>query len=279
MLTALASYLDARSARGVWRIRIDDLDPPRVRPGAEDVILSQLEAHGLEWDGVILHQADRVDRYQAAIERLITEGRLFACTCTRRDRARRMTSRGGCVKHCDTRKIPFIKGETALRLSATGPLPSIVDRIKGPYAAPVSDPQDLIVLRRDGLYAYDLATVIDDADSEVNHVVRGEDLMASTPAQISLQKALGLKTPCYAHTPLVCDAEGRKLSKSAPEDTAAGLSPSRTLERLLSTLGHPPPPDMHQAPVRDLLAWAAPRWTLHSLANRPAILAETLRAS
>lgn len=269
LLTAVASFIDARAARGVWLLRIDDLDPPRVRPGAESRILHQLDALGLHWDGALLRQRDRQDLYDSALEALRTTGTLYACACTRRDRTAGDDPSGGCPQNCSSRSLPFQRGRTALRLRAPRPSPGIIDLIQGAYpSTPQLQPPDFTVLRRDGLHSYHLATVVDDAESAITHVLRGADLLPSTLAQTVLQDLLALPRPRYAHGPLILAPDGRKLSKSCHDVPPIEENPSKLLSFLLKSLEHPPPETLTHAPAAELLDWAIGHWQRDRLKHR-----------
>ena len=261
LLTAVASFVDARAARGVWLLRIDDLDPPRVRPGAESKILRQLDALGLHWDGSVQRQQGRQAVYDQALQALQSTGMLYSCACSRRDRAAEDASTGGCRQNCAVQSMAFQRGRTALRLKAQKSPQTIFDLIQGEYPSePLRQPPDFIVLRRDGLHAYHLATVVDDAESAISRVFRGSDLLPATLAQTVLQDLLGFPRPHYAHGPLVLAPDGRKLSKSEGDAASIKENPSRLLSFLLKSLQHPPPQALTQAPVTELLDWAICHW-------------------
>jgi glutamyl-Q tRNA(Asp) synthetase len=215
MLAALGSWLLARHAGAEWWLRIEDLDPPRSVPGATERQLAQLAACGLHHDGEVCWQSRRTAAYQRAIEALMDRGLAFECHCSRSD----LDAEGGVHRHCvpgQRRREPSIR----LRVEDH----SVVhfdDAIRGPQVQDVAGAVGDVVLRRtDGLFAYQLAVVVDDAACGITQVVRGADLLDSTPRQILLQRALALPTPRYAHLPLLLDAAGHKLSKSAGADAA-----------------------------------------------------------
>lgn len=209
LLAAFGSWLMARHAGGEWWVRIEDLDPPRELPGATQRQLATLAAFGLHSDGPVLRQSERGAIYQASLDRLLARGDAFVCHCSRTDLADEGGVHTGCVA-AGSRPDPAIR----LRV-APGTVIVFQDAIQGEVRQDVaSEVGDFVLRRSDGLWAYQLAVVIDDAAQGMTDVVRGADLLASTPRQILLQRALGLPTPRYAHLPLVVDARGRKLSKS-----------------------------------------------------------------
>jgi len=266
LTTAAASFLDARHSGGRWLLRIEDLDAPRVVPGAGEAIVRTLDNLGFAWDGPLIHQSQRLAFYQQALNDLAARGQIYACSCSRRDRGG-TDDAGGYAGTCRTG--PTRPGPVATRFRADlNPVPDLVDRLLGrcgPERAAAGDP---ILHRRDGLYAYQLAVVVDDAEQQVTDIVRGADLLASTYWQRSLQRALRLPEPRYAHLPLVCEADGRKLSKSAHAVTGAIAGASELLWRVLSLLGQAPPPELRPAPPPEQWSWAISHWRLESLRGR-----------
>lgn len=209
LLTALVSWLLAKQAHGQWLVRIEDIDPPRAREGAVQSQLATLHAYGLHADGNIVYQSQRSQRYQAALDQLLAAGHAFECHCSRRT----LQAAGGihriCVAH-EKRPDPAIR----LRVP-DGCQYAFTDALYGHYQQRIdTDVGDFVLRRSDGLWAYQLAVVVDDAEQHITDVVRGADLLDSTPRQIMLQHLLGLPTPRYLHLPLLCDASGSKLSKS-----------------------------------------------------------------
>ena len=210
LLAAFGSWLLARRAGGEWLVRMEDLDPPREVPGAAAAQLHALAAFGLHSDAPILYQSQRHGLYQAALERLLATGQAFACHCSRSD----LVGEGGIHRTC----VPGAqRPDPAIRLRiADGTVVEFHDLVRGTLRQDVGREAGDIVLRRsDGLWAYQLAVVVDDADQGITDVVRGADLLDSTPRQIQLQRLLGLATPRHAHLPLMVDDQGRKLSKSS----------------------------------------------------------------
>lgn len=282
LVAAVGSFLDARAAGGRWRVRIEDLDPPRERPGAADAILRTLEILHLHWDGDVVRQSTRGDAYEQALARLEAAGRLRPCRCSRSALAALAENRNRPAGeelfhpgHCLPDAGDPAPG-SALRLRVRpGPV-DFVDRVQGPGRLDVAATGgDFVLRRRDGLYAYQLAVVIDDAWQEITHVVRGADLLTSTPRQRLLQEALGLPTPAYLHLPLAVDDRGRKLSKSADAPAAARGAPGAVLANVLEFLRQPPPPELSGAGAAEVLGWAVAHWRPEAFAG---VLAQPVTA-
>ena len=254
LVAALAGWLDARQAGGEWLLRMEDLDRPRVMPGAADAILRQLEACGLEWDGSVVIQSDRVDLYGAALQKLAAH--VYPCACTRKELEDSALAIDGSRIYPGTCRAGLAAGKTAraLRLRAAVEPVKFTDRVQGEISQSVANEVGDFVLRRaDGLFAYQLAVVVDDAAQGVTDVVRGADLLDSTARQIALQRLLGHPTPRYLHVPVATTPGGEKLSKQTkapdarPEDIPAALG----------FLGLRPPAGL---PQRELLEWAVVHW-------------------
>jgi glutamyl-Q tRNA(Asp) synthetase len=269
LLAATGSYLDARSVGGRWRVRMEDLDTPRVIPGCADNMLRTLEAFGFEWDGEVLYQSGRRAAYAEALDRLATSGRTFHCSCSRKDLAEHEDEMGGYPGTC--RDGPTKSGPTAIRFRVSDRPVDFDDLFLGPQHFDLSTCGDVVVRRRDGFVSYQLAVVVDDAFQSVTRVVRGADLLASTPWQIDLQDALGLTTPSYGHLPLLLEPDGTKLSKSR---RAAPLDPSAAPELLTSTLTYlsqSPPPDLGHSSIKDVWKWAFEHWRPQALVGKAAV--------
>jgi len=248
LVAALASWLDARAAEGRWLVRIEDLDAPRTLPGAADDILRTLERLGLGWDGPVLYQSQRSANYKAALESLDT----YWCGCTRREIADSSIGRAsdGAQIYPGTCRAGLAPGKTprALRL-CTGPEEVVfTDRVQGPQRQVLErEIGDFVLLRADGQFAYQLAVVVDDAEQGVTDVVRGADLLDSTPRQIYLQRSLGYATPRYLHVPAAVNAAGDKLSKQTGARPVNTARKSEELRRALVLLGQPESEDLAQA--------------------------------
>ena len=264
LFTALARCLEARSRSGQWLLRIDDVDPYRTQPGATDRILFSLETLGLFWDGPVFYQSRQTDRYRTVLENLQSRGLVYACTCSRKTLARTLPGDQPQVYpgHCRDKGPMAVTTSHALRVIVPdGAAMVFEDRIRGPITQDLArEVGDFILFRRDGAFAYHLATVLDDAEQDVTDVLRGLDLLDSTPRQIYLQQLLGLSTPDYAHTPILMNADGSKLSKRTFAAEAETRHPGALLFYLLNLLNQSPPMNMRRTPANELLAWAVAHW-------------------
>ncbi len=256
-ITAIGSYLCARAAGGRWQVRIDDIDPARELPAAHDSILRTLARLGLEWDGPVSYQSTRREQHQAAVEALLGKGAAYRCTCSRQ-RVAGTRYPGTCrTQH------PAANVRHAVRVLVPVGLVVVRDRIQGEYAHDVQGTVgDFVIWRVEDLPAYHLATVLDDAALGVTEVVRGADLLDSTPRQRILQSALGLPTPAYAHLPLALDRQGFKLSKQTGAMALDDSPATASVSAALSCLGHAPPRELAGAEVAELLDWARQHWQL-----------------
>ena len=277
LVAAVGSYLDARAHRGEWLVRIEDLDPPRTRPGAADCILAQLEAYGFEWDGPVLHQSSRFEAYGEAIARLAREGALRECSCSRSalaalpQNAARPAGTGEELFHpADCLPVnPTSALGHALRLRVPAGPVRFDDRSLGPQCVDVSaSVGDFVLQRRDGLFAYQLAVVVDDATQGITDVVRGYDLLSSTARQVLLQRALRLPAVRYLHLPLAVDDRGLKLSKSGDAPAVGnGTGLARHLVNVLDFLGQSPPQSLATAPLEAVWEWARDHWRVEGFAG------------
>jgi glutamyl-Q tRNA(Asp) synthetase len=266
VVAALASWLDARARGGRWLLRIEDIDPPREQPGAVGAILSTLRGLGLHWDGEPLHQSDRSAIYEAALQRLTTAGAAYPCGCTRREiadsQARALPDRGRHLErpYPGTCRHGLAPGRSARswRLRVPEGIVSFHDRRCGPQSQDVAaEVGDFVLRRADGLWAYQLAVVVDDAAQGVTDVVRGADLLGSTARQIVLARALGLPVPRFMHVPVVVGSDGEKLSKQNGATAVDTARPTETLGAALRHLGVEPPATDDPA---SWLAEATLRW-------------------
>jgi glutamyl-Q tRNA(Asp) synthetase len=264
LYAAAASYLDARAHNGRWLVRIEDLDSPRVVPGSAAGILRTLQAFGFEWDDEVVYQSARNERYAAALESLHSRGLTFECSCSRAQLAEESRYPGLC------RAGPLSAGSpTATRLRVESGRVEFTDRIQGRFRQDVAAAVgDIVLRRRDGLFAYVLAVVIDDAAQGVTHVVRGADLLDNTPRQIYLQRLLELPEPAYSHVPVLTELDGQKLAKSARSvhiDTRIAV---QQLVEIFGLLNLAPPPDLAGAELRDAWKWAQARWHVQRVQKR-----------
>lgn len=263
LVAALGSCLSARSQGGQWLLRIEDVDVPRSMPGAAEGILRTLEHFGFEWDGPVVWQSRRTAAYRDAFERLKAGGHLFPCACTRKEMADSALARDGTRRYPGSCRDGLIPGRSprAWRLRV---LPGEVvfdDAVQGRVVEDVlADVGDFVLLRADGLFAYQLAVVVDDAEAGVTEVVRGADLLDSTPRQILLQRLLALPQPTYSHLPVAANAAGEKLSKQTLARAVEGMPPARLLVDVLDFLGQAPPAGLAESGLAAVWAWSLANW-------------------
>ncbi len=262
LVAAMGSFLDARSQGGQWLVRIEDIDPPREKKGAADGILRTLEAFGLEWDGAVLRQSSRLEAYVDAARDLLTRDLAYPCSCSRKEIADSgIVGIEGPVYpgHCrDGGNTDG--GNSALRVITDGAAIFFSDRIAGTLTQKLdTDIGDFVIRRRDGLTAYQLAVVVDDAFQGITHVVRGADLLLSTPRQIYLQRLLGLSEPNYAHLPVVLDENGEKLSKQSRAQPVENHNPLPALLEAYVFLGQSAPEEQPSG-VEEFWQWATTQW-------------------
>lgn len=267
LLTAVASYADARAHGGRWLVRMEDLDPPREMPGAADHILNTLEQFGFEWDGEVAYQSRRHTLYRDALDDLVARGLAYPCTCSRKDwHAAAHLGADGFVYDgtCARKKQPALSplaDHAAWRIRVPDETVAFHDRIVGAYGQNLAqDIGDFVLLRADGFWAYQLAVVVDDGEQGITHIVRGQDLLVSTPRQIYLQSSLHLPTPHYAHLPLLTNRHGQKWSKQTRAEPLDMHRREALLRQVLHYLGLPDAPAVDKP--RDLLAWAAQHWQI-----------------
>ncbi|MGP0171578.1 tRNA glutamyl-Q(34) synthetase GluQRS [Pseudomonas sp. NCHU5208] len=256
LVAALASYLDARAVGGRWLLRMEDLDPPREMPGAQDAILHTLETYGFEWDGELVRQSERHAEYAAVIARLFAQGLAYACICSRKQlEGYAGIYPGFCRNACHA------DDDAAIRLRVPELEYRFNDRVQGEFGQHLGrEVGDFVIRRRDGLFAYQLAVVLDDAWQGVTDVVRGADLLDSTPRQLYLQELLGLPQPRYLHVPLIIQPDGHKLGKSYRSPPLAADEAGPLLLRALRALGQQPPAELQGAAPAELLAWGITYW-------------------
>ena len=267
LVAALASWLDGRAHGGAWLVRIEDVDTPRCVPGADRLILEQLAACGLVSDEPVCWQSTRGAHYQAALDRLIAQGDAYPCACSRKDIEAALHAAGRHRERHHAAVYPGTcrpergglqgKAARAWRLQVDPGEMHWQDRRLGAQQQDVAaEVGDFVLRRADGLWAYQLAVVVDDAAQGITHVVRGEDLADNTPRQILLQRALGLPTPSYLHTPLVRDASGEKLSKQNGAKALDLRDPLAALQTAAAVLGLPGAAGpLHEALARWTRAW------------------------
>ena len=254
VIAALGSYLEARHHDGQWLLRFDDLDQPRVQPGAADSILRDLESLGLEWDETPVYQSHNPRIYEEKLEQLQRAGQTYACGCSRRE------VRGVYTGKCRN-GLEAGRQARSIRLRVPTDDMEFHDRLHGLQRFNLTRcTGDFIIRRADHIIAYHLTTVIDDAAAGITDIVRGSDLLASTAPQIRLQQILQYPTPAYLHLPVALDANSRKISKQNRAPPIAGQPPSQVLWQALEFLGQAPEAGLETVPIRDLLDWAIQHW-------------------
>jgi len=266
LVAAVASYCDSRANNGKWLLRMEDLDKPREVKGAADNILQTLEAFGFEWNDEVMYQSQRDKYYTEALNVLQNKQLIYPCTCTRKEIADSSNSIGidgaiypkTCLKHALKPNI-----HAAYRVMVFDKNITFFDAIQGEVTQNLArDVGDFILKRADGLFAYQLAVVVDDAAQGVTHVVRGADLLDSTPRQIYLQQLLGFATPGYAHIPIAVNVADEKLSKQTLAQPISMRLPEHQLFEALSFLGQRPPPELKSATLTEIWRCAIANWDL-----------------
>ena len=281
MVAAVGSFLQTKHRGGEWLVRIEDLDPPREVPGATDDILRTLETFGLHWDGEVVFQSRRRALYEYALEKLRQIDVLYACACSRREIADSSVKGVDGLVYPGTCRTGITPGRAphAWRVKVDGQKIEFNDAIQGKIARDLAmDFGDFVVRRADGFFAYQLAVVVDDAEQGITEVVRGADLIESTPRQIHLQKLLDLPTPDYLHLPVALSKQREKLSKqtfAAPIDVT---SPVPLLCQVLSFLSQDVPPELADVSIEDFWCWAVAHWRLERIPRVPGVAVETFSA-
>lgn len=266
LVAAVASYCDAKANNGEWLLRMEDLDKPREVKGAADGILRTLEAYGFVWDKEVVYQSRRGESYKDAFNYLQIKQLTYPCTCTRKEIADSSSELGidGIIypKTCLSHPIKNDKA-SAWRIKTNSAKITFVDAIQGEISQILSTQVgDFILKRADGLFAYQLAVVVDDAAQDITHIVRGADLLDSTPRQIYLQQLLGFATPHYAHVPTASNPAGKKLSKQTLAKPIDMRAPGHALFDALSFLGQHPPTEIKNATLTEMWRWAFNHWQL-----------------
>ncbi len=263
LVAAVGSYLDAKHHHGAWLVRMEDLDTPRCVPGSADEILHTLAAFGLHSDEPVLYQSRRTAAYDEALHQLQTNEKVYPCCCTRKEIADSALNgiEGPVYPGTCRAGVPANRERRAWRVRANSISVKFEDALQGQIAQNLeAEIGDFVVKRADGLFAYQLAVVVDDAFQNITHIVRGADLLASTPRQIYLQRLLGLPAPHYMHLPIAVNTTGEKLSKqtlAAPVDSS---QPVAELLRILAFLKQKPPVDLEKCDVKTVLDWAIQNW-------------------
>lgn len=270
LVAALGSYLSARHQQGRWLLRIEDLDPPREIAGATEQIIRTLDALGFEWDGTISYQSKRLDLYREAVYRLEQSGMTYQCICSRRDISKTGLPGLEGIRYPGTCRIAKHQvADASIRVIAEDTEITFEDRIQGKQRQNLQrDIGDFIIQRRGGLSAYQIAVIVDDADQAITEVVRGSDLLGSTPRQIYLQKLLGLGQPIYMHLPIATDSAGEKLSKQTGAAEINTDKGSQALHSALIFLGQQPPMELFGATASEILAWGEKNWKVGNIPEK-----------
>jgi glutamyl-Q tRNA(Asp) synthetase len=261
LVTALGSYLQAKSCHGKWLVRIEDIDPPREVKGASSLILKTLETFHLYWDDNVLYQSACHERYQAVLQSLLSHQQAYYCDCTRQ-RIQKLPN-GHYDGYCRHRHLKINQSQLAIRLKQNHPISEFTDKIRGLQTVETASAQeDFIIHRKDGLFAYNLVVVLDDHKQGITEIVRGADLLPVTAKQMSLYKLFGFSLPNYCHLPLALDNNGNKLSKQNHAKPIE-LNNSKSLTaHALQFLGQCLPKDWQDASQQQLLQWAIQHWQI-----------------
>ena len=271
LVAAVGSYLDARHQQGVWLLRVEDIDTPREVPGATDDILRTLEQLGMAWDGPVVYQSKRTHLYNAALAQLQQQGHIYGCSCTRKQLAGSTAYPGTCRAG-----LPAGHSPRSLRVRVGNAGIHMQDRLQAALQQQLAtDTGDFIVRRADKLFAYQLAVVVDDAEQQINHVVRGVDLLESTPRQIYLQQLLGLPIPAYLHLPVAVDTGNMKLSKQTFAKRIDVEDSNHAMIDALRFLHQPLPDSPGDASREELWQWAIEHWDIGLIPKRRELPAPT----
>lgn len=275
LAAAVGSYLDARARSGRWLLRIEDVDTPRTVPGAAENILATLAGFGFEWDGSVVWQSQRTDLYRELLDRLVREGKVYPCACSRKEIADSATAAsidGGRVYPGTCRNgLPPMRGARAWRLRVPDAVTGCDDRIQGRIEQHLArEVGDFVLRRADGLFAYQLAVVADDEAAGVTDVVRGADLIDSTPRQIWLQQCLGFAVPRYAHLPVATNVAGEKLSKQTLAPAVSVCDGVPALVRAMRFLGQVVPAGIECLSVPEFWQWAFAEWRIERVPKQRA---------
>jgi glutamyl-Q tRNA(Asp) synthetase len=278
LLAAVGSFLEARSRGGEWLVRMEDLDLPRVVHGAADDILRTLDAFGLHWDGEVMVQSARNEAYRAALAELERLGAVYPCACTRKEIAdSALSGIDGLVYPGTCRNgLPEGRSPRAMRVHTDSRPIGFDDALQGRVSQNLAtEVGDFIIRRADGLFAYQLAVVVDDAEQAITHVVRGADLLDSTPRQIYLQQLLGLPTPAYLHLPVAVNEHGEKLSKQTLAPAVSAANPVDVLFEVLKFLNQAPSAELREADLASFWKWAVAHWRVSRVPARRIVLSPT----
>ena len=281
LIAAVGSFLEAKSRNGEWLVRVDDLDPPREEPGASDDILRTLEACRMEWDGDIIYQSTRREAYHAALHSLRGLGLIYPCACSRREIAdSAVEGIDGPVYPGTCRNgLPPHRSARVWRVRTDKQLVEFIDALQGCVAQRLEiNVGDYVLYRADQVYAYQLAVVVDDAEQGITDVVRGADLLSSTPRQLYLQKLLRYPTPKYLHLPVALNSAGEKLSKQTLAPAVNKAEALLWLWQVLRFLGQKPPEELMRGTIDDFWKWAISHWQANNIPKARALPASPIRS-
>ncbi len=268
LVAALASFLDARKNNGQWLVRIEDIDPLRELPGASNDILKTLEAHHLLWDESVRYQSHRSNAYEVFIAQLKHDNHTYLCPCSRKAL---IENNGLHSEECRPNQ-PKGSQPLAIRFKTQSKNYSWHDLLLGQQSYSVKEGvDDFVIKRKEGFYAYQMAVVCDDIDQNISHIVRGSDLLDSTPPQLALYQAANVPPPQFGHIPVIVNASGQKLSKQNQAPAICNKAASFNLQEALSALNHPLPNTLHGAPANEILNWAILNWAFDKLPHTQAI--------
>lgn len=263
LVAAVGSFLQARTRAGTWLVRIEDIDPPREVAGAAADQLATLKHFGMKPDGSVRYQRDSAALHRQALEAMIEQRVAFVCGCSRAD----LPASGIYPGTCRSGLLPG-RSPRSVRFRVPDEPETVHDVVHGDWSESLAEAcGDFVIRRADGLFAYQLAVVVDDIDSAITEVVRGADLIGSTARQQVLYRALGAAVPNWLHLPLIVDSKGHKLSKSTGADPVAQQSPAAALTLALTALGHPPAPGLRG--LESLWEWAIRHWQTEQIPRTP----------
>jgi len=275
LIAAICSYAQARHQKGKWLVRIEDIDQPRCSPSATKLILDALDTYGMHWDDSVTYQSQRSEYYQAALEQLNKNQLTYGCACTRKQLSEQSSPISTPSVYPGTCREGLKKGEIArsIRLRTHHQKVSFQDRIQGNVSQDIyQDVGDFIIKRADNIFAYQLAVVVDDHEQKITEVVRGSDMLDSTPRQIFLQQCLSYSTPDYIHIPLAINADGSKLSKQTHARAIPLNDPRPMLISALTFLCQHPPPELRESNIESIWGWIIEHWSLKSIPTKLGII-------
>jgi len=275
LVAAISSYAQARQQQGIWLLRIEDVDLPRCDPQSTSLILDALETYGMHWDEEIIYQSQRNDVYQAALDKLQSDNNCYGCACSRKQINENTTSENKTLIYPGTCRDGLAEGKAArsIRLRTNNEEIAFCDILQGDFSQNILDEVgDFVIKRADNFFAYQLAVVVDDEEQGITEIVRGSDMLDSTPRQIFLQQRLGYSTPRYMHTPLAINPDGTKLSKQNKASPVDLDNPRPTLIKALDFLCQHPPDELQECNIDSIWEWAIQHWSVKSIPAKQGIL-------